>query len=260
MPDTNMPSQPAAGNALIPITAGTIGGEPIQTVNARDLHAFLEVKSEFRHWIKNRIDDFGFTQDVDFVAGNFLPGSERIDYFVSLDMAKELSMVERTRKGKQARQYFIECERAVKSGDALADRTPSVRKTTHTRNSMSGALLKQVLDFPDKLRRQFPGLSDNAVMVAYHHLSEAAIGLPVVPLPVLTEHYYTTTEIAKEAGVSPQKAGQIANQLDLKIANYGETRLSKSQHSDKQVEQWHWNATGRGVFLSALTRRDAGNA
>ena len=101
-------------NELIKVVESTVGSEVISTVNARDLHAFLEVKSEFRNWIKNRIADFEFTQDVDFIAGNFLPGSERIDYHISLDMAKELSMVERNAKGKEARQYFISIEKAYR--------------------------------------------------------------------------------------------------------------------------------------------------
>ena len=98
-------------NELIPIRRDEINGEVRQTVDARELHAFLGVKSEFRNWIKNRIEQFGFVQGVDFVAGKFLPGSEQVDYFLTLDMGKELSMVERTAKGKEARLYFLECER-----------------------------------------------------------------------------------------------------------------------------------------------------
>lgn len=99
--------------AQVPVVQGQIGGVLVQTVSARDLHTFLEVGSEFRNWIKNRIDKFGFVQDVDFIAGNFLPGSDRVDYHITIDMAKELSMVERTPKGKEARQYFLDCERRL---------------------------------------------------------------------------------------------------------------------------------------------------
>lgn len=98
---------------LIPVFAVTIGGSPVNAIDARKLYEFLEIKSEFRHWIKNRINDYGFIQDIDFIAGNFLPGSDRVDYHCSIDMAKELAMVERNEKGKEARQYFIECERRL---------------------------------------------------------------------------------------------------------------------------------------------------
>jgi len=100
-------------NQLIPVFTATIGDAPVNAVDARKLHEFLEVRSEFRNWIKNRITDYGFVQDIDYIAGNFLPGSDRIDYHCSISMGKELAMVERNAKGKQARQYFIECERRL---------------------------------------------------------------------------------------------------------------------------------------------------
>ncbi|TGV10774.1 phage antirepressor Ant [Alcaligenaceae bacterium 429] len=111
---------------LIPVSAGDIGGEAVKTVNARDLHAYLEVRSEFRNWIKNRIDDFEFVENQDFTTvGRKLPsGGRQNDYFVTLDMAKELSMVERNHKGKEARQYFIECERQAKAVVSIPQSLP----------------------------------------------------------------------------------------------------------------------------------------
>ncbi len=101
-------------DALIKIGSKEVGGSLVQTVNARDLHQFLCVGTAYNHWIARRISEFGFVQDVDFVV-SFLTaeagGTGRIEHFLSLDMAKEISMVERNDKGKQARQYFIECER-----------------------------------------------------------------------------------------------------------------------------------------------------
>ena len=87
-----------------------------QTVNARDLHEFLGVSTRFNDWIKNRIDQFGFIENQDFVTltENLVNGGKQTEYHLSLDMAKELSMVERNEKGKQARLYFIECERRAK--------------------------------------------------------------------------------------------------------------------------------------------------
>jgi anti-repressor protein len=87
----------------------------IETVNARELHRFLEVKQRFNDWIKFRIEKYGFEEDVDYisltekiVSGN---NANARSYHISLDMAKELSMVENNEKGRQARQYFIECEK-----------------------------------------------------------------------------------------------------------------------------------------------------
>ena len=91
-----------------------------QTVNARELHQFLEVGKDFSSWIKDRIEAYGFTEGQDYLLtkiGEQLASGTKYknEYFVSLDMAKELAMVERNAKGKQARQYFIECERKAKS-------------------------------------------------------------------------------------------------------------------------------------------------
>ena len=90
-----------------------------ETVNARELHEFLESKQEFSSWIKNRISKYGFAENDDFIRfDNFIKGDingfgnkKQIEYFISIDMAKELSMVENNDKGKQARRYFIEVEK-----------------------------------------------------------------------------------------------------------------------------------------------------
>ena len=106
----------------IAINSATIGDQPVQTVNARDLHAFLEVQTAFKDWIARRIGEYEFSEGKDFCS--FLSessgGRPAKEYALSLDMAKELAMVERNEKGKQARAYFIECERRAKSYDAAA--------------------------------------------------------------------------------------------------------------------------------------------
>lgn len=82
----------------------------------------------FAAWIQERIEQYNFVEDQDFTvfsdSGNNPKGGRPTkDYHLSLDMAKELAMVERNEKGKQARLYFIECERRVKSNvvDILAN-------------------------------------------------------------------------------------------------------------------------------------------
>jgi len=93
------------------------------TVNARDLHAFLEVETPFSMWIKRRIKEYSFMQGVDYSTINNFEnrgensnlGTRTTEYLISLDMAKELSMVEKTSKGKEARLYFIACEKQARS-------------------------------------------------------------------------------------------------------------------------------------------------
>ena len=107
---------------LIPVVPGFIGGQPIQLVDARRLHEFLDSKQDYTTWIKNRIRKYGFDEGIDYLLHKSveqLPhlGATRtvttISYHVTLDMAKELAMVERTPRGRQARRYFIECERQL---------------------------------------------------------------------------------------------------------------------------------------------------
>lgn len=111
-------------NELIPIQENN--GQ--RAVNARDLHAFLQVGKDFSNWIKGRVDKYDFVEGKDFEVlyfdyrGNLLNirhaklgGSEnqqvsKIEYALSISMAKELSMLENNERGKQARKYFIACE------------------------------------------------------------------------------------------------------------------------------------------------------
>ena len=111
-------------NELLPI--GEKNGQ--KAVNARDLHSFLQVGKDFSTWIKNRIDKYDFIEGKDFQTlyldyqGNLLnirlPQNgdsknqqvSKIEYALSISMAKELSMIENNERGKQARKYFIACE------------------------------------------------------------------------------------------------------------------------------------------------------
>jgi phage anti-repressor protein len=91
-------------------------------VDGRDLHGFLGVETPYRKWFPRMIE-YGFTEDTDFVAfGQKSPiangGYKEIEnHALSLDMAKELSMIQRTEKGKQARKYFIQMEKQAKQNE-----------------------------------------------------------------------------------------------------------------------------------------------
>ena len=103
---------------LIPLHSQTIGGNAVETVSARELHEFLGNGDMFAHWIKNRIEKYEFVENQDFVSfwvATQKPNGGRPsqEYYITLDMAKELSMVERNEKGREARKYFIECEKQL---------------------------------------------------------------------------------------------------------------------------------------------------
>ena len=101
---------------LIPVFNGLIQNQPVQLCNARELHTFLEIQTRYNDWIKNRINEYGFIQDEDYlVITERTNGRPRKEYHITLDMGKELSMVERNERGRQIRQYFIRCERTLKA-------------------------------------------------------------------------------------------------------------------------------------------------
>jgi anti-repressor protein len=97
---------------LIKVTKDDKG---ISVVSGRDLHEFLGINTEYKKWF-NRMTEYGFTENADFVRVTqkcHTPGGIQniTDHAITLDMAKEISMIQRTDKGKQARQYFIEVEK-----------------------------------------------------------------------------------------------------------------------------------------------------
>ena len=98
-----------------------------QLVSGRELHEFLEIKTKYKDWFR-RMVEYGFEEEIDFIkvaqkrATNNLknPVTTVIDHAISIDMAKEISMIQRTEKGKTARQYFINCEKKLKEVKKLS--------------------------------------------------------------------------------------------------------------------------------------------
>ena len=101
------------------------------TVSARDLHEALEIKSKYADWFKN-MSAYGFVENMDYFtfSKNLENGGRTIDHNISVDMAKQICMIQRSEKGKLYRQYFIDLEKAWNTPEQvmaralkLADRT-----------------------------------------------------------------------------------------------------------------------------------------
>lgn len=102
-------------NQLISITQNE-NNESV--VSGRELHEFLDVSTPYTQWFERMIE-YGFVQNVDFIGLSQKSekpqgGRPTIDHALKLDMAKEISMIQRTAKGKEARQYFIQVEKEYK--------------------------------------------------------------------------------------------------------------------------------------------------
>lgn len=108
-------------STIIPISKSE-GGKDI--INARDLHRELAVGRDFSTWIKGRIEKYGFVENVDFCTFPKIGEPDNqlvingmrvaIDYAITLDMAKELCMIENNEIGRNLRKYFIECEKKLR--------------------------------------------------------------------------------------------------------------------------------------------------
>lgn len=120
-------------------------------VSARDLYAFLECSERFQSWFDRQIK-YGFEENVDYVGCEFfntLANQELTDYAITLDMAKEISMIQRSDKGKQARRYFIECEKRLQSLYSVQDKMIAIEYASRILNlndSSKLMMIKSVMD------------------------------------------------------------------------------------------------------------------
>ena len=98
---------------LIKIQTNEVGEN---CVSARELHEGLEIKSRFNDWIINRIKKYGFEENTDYtkILVQCKRGQNEYDYIITVDMGKELCMVENNELGRQFRRYFIESEKKLK--------------------------------------------------------------------------------------------------------------------------------------------------
>lgn len=101
-----------------------------QIVSARNLYDFLEVKSRFNDWINNRIEKYGFLEDIDYtkiLVQRISSVAEQYDYFLKIEMAKELAIVENNERGKEVRKYFIECEKKWNSPEMILIKADQIK-------------------------------------------------------------------------------------------------------------------------------------
>lgn len=194
-------------NELISLHQVEMAGEAVETVNARELHAFLQVGKRFASWITERIEEYGFVENVDYVimkevfpetGKNPQGGRPRKEYFITLDMAKELAMVERNERGRQARKYFIECERRLKQIRARPPEEYAYRMLNDP------AALRQLLgDYAEKVIKLEQKIEQDRPKVTFYDKF------------VNTEGLYGLQNAARAIGAKPNKFIQWLKQKYL---------------------------------------------
>ena len=115
-------------NELIPIQTNQ-QMEPV--ISGRDLYDFLEIKDNYTDWFKRMIG-YGFEEGKDFIgiSRESTGGRPSIDHALKLDTAKEISMIQRNERGKEARQYFISVEKEFNSPEKIMARALRIADET----------------------------------------------------------------------------------------------------------------------------------
>ena len=191
-------------NDLIKVTTT---GEDI-TLSARELHEFLEVTERFSNWF-NRQLQYGFEENIDYVGCktfNTLAKQELQDYEINLDMAKEIAMIQRSEKGKQARQYFIQVEKDWNSPDKIMERALIIARARVEKLTLETKQQKQIIgelkpkaDYTDTILK-------NKGLV-------------------------TITQIAKDYGMSGQAFNKLLHELGVQYKQSDQWLLYSEHHS-----------------------------
>ena len=233
---------------LIKITTNEEGK---QLVSARELHEFLEIKTDFRKWFP-RMCEYGFEESIDYTPVKFVHPmnlQECTDYAISIDMAKELSMIQRTEKGKQARLYFIECEKKLKEVDVKAN------------------LLLSIYNGGQEGIAAAKKLTELEVEEATKPLLPKAEFYDKVLNPTDEENGFTklltTTEVAKDLGMTARQLNNILHEKRI-IYKKGKTwvlyskydYLISEKYCDYSINEFgntlKWTEKGRKFIIELL--------
>lgn len=122
-----------------------------QLVSARELHNFLEVTERFQQWFDKRVKKYDFIENEDYTGCKVfhtLARQEIQDYAITIEMAKELSMVQDNAKGKIARKYFIQCEKVAASlSGYYMDHIKEIATRLERTEKLIGLRCKQKFDY-----------------------------------------------------------------------------------------------------------------
>lgn len=127
------------------------------TVLARDLHEFLEVQTPYHKWFP-RMCEYGFSENIDYMMmdknvlrsdGTKMPQIQH-DAQLTIEMAKEICMLQRNERGKQARQYFIQLEKDWNSPELVMARALKMA------NSRIGSLEERTIHLEQKIEQDKP--------------------------------------------------------------------------------------------------------
>ena len=218
-------------NQLITITQNENND---QVVSGRELHDFLGVKDHYTDWFKDMCK-YGFTENIDFITlnelsekteGSRLVKRNIINHALKLDMAKEISMIQRNEKGKQARQYFIEVEKEHKQ--QLLPQTPEqqialLAQGNVNLNKKVEQIENSVLDLTDRF-----GLPSNKAKVLQKKVASKVY--------MFTGGKYSNAHKKLGAKVFREFYKDLNNRFD--VVKYSDIPLSRYDEATEYLDMW----------------------
>lgn len=222
-------------NGLIKVYA-TDAGELI--VDGRELWEGVGSKQDFSTWIKKRLNECDATENEDYsTLHKKVERQTLIEYYIKLDIAKEMAMLERNEIGKQYRKYLIATEKKYKQGETTqvkpADRDKLLRAEAMLNNSKARAA-----NIYMKIAEQVNIPEYKQIMFA--KATETLSGEMLLPLPKVEGKTYSAKEIGDKLGISANTVGRMANANNLKTEQYGIEVWDKSPYSNKQVPTFRY--------------------
>lgn len=195
-----------------------INEEQQQVVSGRELHGFLKIETPYSKWFQ-RMKEYGFTENVDFcvmdifVQDDTAFGGHRkiIDHAITIDMAKELCMIQRTEKGKQARQYFIQIEKQWNSPEMV---------------------MKRAMDYLNARVEKLQ--TENLVLIQQN--SELQPKASYYDMVLQNKSLLSVSKIAKDYGMSAIKFNKLLNDLGVQFKQ-GDIWLLYAKYQDKGYTQ-----------------------
>ena len=229
-----------------------------QTVSARELHERLEVATAFKDWFP-RMRDYGFVDGVDFntlkneqvrIEGGRSVKREMVDYELSIDMAKQICMIQRTEIGKKIRQYFLDLEKAWNTPEQIMSRALKIADQT------IASLTSKVGELETAVQEMDGVIQNMAPKVDY---ADRILSSPDCMLVTQIAQDYgmsakTFNGVLENAGIQRKVGGQWILYAAYQGKGYTKTRTNEYQHGDKVGTRLStvWTQKGRMFLYTKL--------
>ena len=221
------------------------------TVSGRVLHAALEVKTAYKDWFP-RMCDYGFEEGTDFCSflSESTGGRPATDHQLTIAMAKELCMIQRSEAGRKFRQYFIKVEKAWNSPEAV------MARALQFANNQLSLVKKQNLELLETVAVQNQQIAEMQPKASYYDLI------------LQNKNTVPITQIAKDYGMSGRKFNELLHELGVQYKfrktwllyqQYAECGYTQSRtyaiDENRSVMHTYWTQKGR-LFLYDLLKSE----